>query len=308
MRMKLTYPDELMNPANEFAAAINEFYEMLLGFPQRPWGIEEMKKLLPELTKLSALAYQLPPVDDYEVEELQKQDNAKGFLSIRMDFDEEYQHYYALFYPYEGIKNRRAGPDNPIMGDLVDDMYGICNDLQRGLEYYENGMIYRAVYSWRESFKRHWGEHASQAVYAMDHAVRDYICNEDMGKYDVPFENYYYPSVKHNDLDGYFILHLEPVDTGLPYELVINTLGLMDDDIPMIGVVVGENVIFVSVAENPNNLSRISFPGQEKIFKWVSQYRERLEKHWNKEMTDRELLNSFYKDVMDIFPPEDINE
>ncbi len=110
------------------------------------------------------------------------------------------------------------------------------------------------------------------------------------------------------DLDGYFILHLEPDETGLPYEIVINTLGILDDDNPVIGVVVGENVIFISVGENPENLSRVSFPGQEKVFKWVKQYRRRLEMHWNKEMTDRELVNSFSLEIWEVFPPEDTKE
>lgn len=308
MRMKLTYPNELMIPADAFAAAVKGFHELLAGFPQRLWGIEEIKKLLPELTKLCTLAYQLPHVEDYETEELKRHGNMPERLPIWKGFDEEYRHYYALFFPYNGTANSSEDSDVPVMGDLEDDIYSICSDLLTGLEYYENGMTYRAVNLWRDSFISHWGEHASQATYAMDHALRSYIWDDDLGKHDVPFDDWYYPSLKHGDFDGYFILHLEPGDTGLPYEIVINTLGILDDDIPMIGVVVGESVIFVSVEEQPKNLSRIRFPGQDKIFKWVVQYRERLEKHWNKEMTDRELINSFPNDLLEIFPPEDIHE
>ena len=112
----------------------------------------------------------------------------------------------------------------------------------------------------------------------------------------------YYPAVKYSDIDGFFIVHVSTEDSFLPYEIVINSLGLAEDDIPMIGVVVGEKVIFISVSEQPQNLSRMDFPDQDMVCRWIVRHLDTLIKHWNKEISDRELLEEVFEEDMDALP------
>ena len=304
MRMIPSYPKELTVSAENFAKTIEEWFGLLKSLPDKPWGIDEICQLTPGLARLCMLAYQLPVTDYRMDEDTDKERYDREFISIRIDFDEEFRHYFTLFFPYEGIRNGHENKDIPVMSDLVDDMYDICNDLQDGLGFYKKGMIYRAVRLWRDLFLSHWGEHASQALYAMDHAMRGYLWDDDLGKHDVPFDFTYYPPARYMDIDGFFILSISPKDSSLPYELIIDTLGLAEDDNPMVGVVVGDMVIYVSVSENPENLSRTEFPDQDRVFKWIIQHRELLEDHWYKEITDRELLESLNNEVISIFPPD----
>ena len=60
----------------------------------------------------------------------------------------------------------------------------------------------------------------------------------------------------------------------------------------MVGVVVDDQVIFVSVSEKPENLSHVEFSDQSRIFEWISKYRDPLYRHWNREFSDREVLEA----------------
>ena len=48
-------------------------------------------------------------------------------------------------------------------------------------------------------------------------------------------------------------------DTGLPYRILLNSLDSEEDDMAMVGVVVDDQVIFVSVSEKLENLLRRNF-------------------------------------------------
>ncbi len=113
---------------------------------------------------------------------------------------------------------------------------------------------------------------------------------EEIGKSGEPADDMYYPPIPYDDIDGFFVAHVEPRESGLPYQILIDSLGMEEDDIPMVGVVVGDEVIFISVGESPENLSRKPFEGEEQIKAWIRKYRKPLYQHWKRELTDREVL------------------
>lgn len=290
MRVKLTYPSEITAPAEKFAEKVLEWQMMLNDLTDCTWGIEEMKKISASLTELCIIARKLPRVNQTEDEEIDDAIIRDSRIDHPVLFDEKYRHYYTVFFPYDGIGESKEPVPEPVMGDLVDDIYDISYDLSEGLEYFDHGMIYRAIFVWRLSFLDHWGEHASQALYAMDHAIRKYVTDDDMGKHDNPADVFYYPVIAYNDLDHSFLAHVSPVDTRLPYEILINSLGSDEDDIPMVGVAVNEKVIFVSICEEPEILSRVDIPAKETVLDWVKRHRVPLKRHWKKELTDCDVL------------------
>ena len=148
---------------------------------------------------------------------------------------------------------------------------------------------------WRLLYLSHWGEHAIQAIYAMDHAVRDYMNDEDMGKHEDPADAMYYPPVPYDDIDGFFVAEVSAEAAGLPYRILLNSLGSEEDDMPMVGVVVDGLVIFVSISRKPENLSRKEFPDQSRVFDWIIRYRSFLYMHWNRKLDDREVLEAVSK-------------
>ena len=124
----------------------------------------------------------------------------------------------------------------------------------------------------------------------MDHAIREYMNDDDMGKHEDLADAMYYPPIPIDEIDESFVANVSTKDTGLAYGILLNSLGPEEDDMPMLGVVVNGLVILVSISEKPENLSRKEFPDQSRIFEWVSRYRDPLDRHWNKELTDREVL------------------
>ncbi len=84
-------------------------------------------------------------------------------------------------------------------------------------------------------------------------------------------------------------------DTGLPYRILLNSLDSEEDDMAMVGVVVDDQVIFVLVSEKPENLSRVEFSDQSRIIEWVSKHCDPLYRHWNRELSEREVLEAVSK-------------
>ena len=72
-----------------------------------------------------------------------------------------FRHYAEVFAP------TGKPPQEPITGDLVDDLRDIYLDLRRGLRHYEAGREADAVFEWRTNFGFHWGPHATGALHAL---------------------------------------------------------------------------------------------------------------------------------------------
>ncbi len=295
MRRKLDYSEEFVGKAQQFAGTVNCWMDLIRLLPDSPWGIDEMKRIRDRLMELCIAAISLPDPDELEYEDIEDTDRVNRRIEKDIMFEDRYRHYFSLFWPYDGIGDSKEESEVPVMSDLVDDMYGICADLLYGLEYYDAGIIHRAVFLWRLSYLSHWGEHAIQAIYAMDHAVRKYMNDDDLGKHEDPEDAMYYPPIPLDEIDESCVASVSTEDTGLAYGILLNSLGSEEDDIPMLGVVVNDMVIFVSISEKPENLSRKEFPDQSRIFDWISRYHDSLDRHWNRELTDREVLEAVSK-------------
>ncbi len=71
--------------------------------------------------------------------------------------------YWEVFNPYVD--------EEPVCGDLVDDLSDIVADLRNGMKEYETGRFGNAIFEWKFGFSNHWGQHIVNALRAL-HAVR----------------------------------------------------------------------------------------------------------------------------------------
>lgn len=106
-----------------------------------------------------------------------------------------------------------------------------------------------------------------------------------------------YRNKRYKNLDGFFVICAAPKETGLPYDVLMDSLGIEKrfPGCPRVGVVVGDLVIPVEISDNPVILSRYDFPKAEEVLCWVFRHRTELFRHWNKELSDREILETVSK-------------
>ena len=99
--------------------------------------------------------------------------------------------------------------------------------------------------------------------------------------------------IKLKDIDGFTVLSAVKEDTGLMCDILLDSLGKnrVPQCGPRIGVIAGENVVCVSVSEKPKILSDEPFYESAEVIRWVRLNEELILKHWNKEISDREILN-----------------
>ena len=70
---------------------------------------------------------------------------------------------------------------------------------------------------------------------------------------------------KLDDIDGFFIATITQEESGLPYDVFIDSLG-KDNDIdnnPRVGVIVNDVVLYVSISDEPECISGIYMYGEE---------------------------------------------
>ena len=58
-------------------------------------------------------------------------------------------------------------PEEPVVGDIADDIAEIYRDVASGLRLYEAGNAVEARWEWSFNFQFHWGGHASSAIRAL---------------------------------------------------------------------------------------------------------------------------------------------
>ncbi|MEE2886876.1 MAG: DUF5063 domain-containing protein [Planctomycetota bacterium] len=72
-----------------------------------------------------------------------------------------FSYYSVAFNPHA------VPPEEPVVGDLGDDLADIYRDLISGLSLHRNGHTKEAELDWHRSFESHWGRHASSAIQAL---------------------------------------------------------------------------------------------------------------------------------------------
>lgn len=122
--------------------------------------VADMRTALQLLTSLYGAALFLPEVASLGAEEplgnarIPKKDLAHRFDSLPS------RYYASCFDPWER-------EDTPVVADLVDDLFDIYFDLQRGSAALASVGWQEAVWHWRDSFVSHWGRHAVSALKAL---------------------------------------------------------------------------------------------------------------------------------------------
>ena len=76
-------------------------------------------------------------------------------------------------YYSEVFSNLVVPPEEPVVGDIVDDMEDIYRDVSIGLVLFDQGRKGKAAKHWRFWFVHHWGEHATSALRALWSYVAD---------------------------------------------------------------------------------------------------------------------------------------
>jgi hypothetical protein len=103
-----------------------------------------------------------------------------------------------------------------------------------------------------------------------------------------------YRDIKLKNIDGFLVARAASEETGLPYDILLDSLGKNNTipSCPRVGVIVGDNVILVQISDDPVVLSGDDFPDANIVLNWVARYKTELLRHWNKEITDLEILEA----------------
>jgi hypothetical protein len=119
------------------------------------------RQLLKQLSRLYAAALDLPGVDFKEAPDPPSQDQAvRQRLAANLK-SLPFQYYWEVFTPTDERDNE------PVTGDLFDDLLDIYGDIAGGLWLYQRGHIEAAVFEWSFRFGVHWGRHVVSALHAL---------------------------------------------------------------------------------------------------------------------------------------------
>ncbi len=104
-----------------------------------------------------------------------------------------------------------------------------------------------------------------------------------------------YRNRKKRKIDGYTVACASKQETGLPYDVYVDSLGADKrwrhwPGIPRIGVIVNDIVVPVSISDTPEILSGKEFADSKIVLEWIAHFHEALLMHWNKELDDLEIL------------------
>lgn len=142
-----------------FAQSVRMYCQWAEEAPSNP--ADEIKLALKFLSDLYGKAIQLPQIkvaggiEPNKVSEDNRQQVYKRFGSL------PFNHYSQIFNPLV------CPPEEPVIGDLADDLSDIYGDLRMGLSLYDGGHQQAAAWEWQLHFRIHWGRHLVAALYAM---------------------------------------------------------------------------------------------------------------------------------------------
>jgi len=149
-----------MGNIEDFVAGAREFSDWCVTPPVGE--AEEARAALTHLIRLYALALELrfPDEMDYDLEG-ESADDAAWQLVYKRAAALPFNYYSSVFAP------QVVPPEEPVVGDLADDLADIYRDLSEGLALSDAGHLPEAEWTFLNSFQSHWGRHASSAIQAL---------------------------------------------------------------------------------------------------------------------------------------------
>ncbi len=125
---------------------------------------DDALRALELLTKVYALGLELPfpaPIKDElgpSVGEEESERVFKRFSKIPPGY-------------YSTAEEPLEVPGKTLVGDVHNDLRDVYVDLREGLMLWDAGDLQDAVWTWRNSFRSHWGNHATEAIHVLHRAL-----------------------------------------------------------------------------------------------------------------------------------------
>ncbi|WP_036609023.1 hypothetical protein [Oribacterium sp. P6A1] len=148
---------ELHEKAKEFYNELRSFRILLNNLPKdKPWGVNEMFILIPQLLKIYALSMSLPDPECMEKSESEK----ANFFQCKDVRLEDSILWYGMITPY--------GDDDDVGNETFgEDFTAFMSVLEEGIGAYEAGLICKAVFIWRYYLLTDYGSRIRNAMNAM---------------------------------------------------------------------------------------------------------------------------------------------
>lgn len=176
LRYGSCYPrDQPVTPAPplELTPAVHRFVDVAQGFcawvehHQIVSCKAELRELVSLLAQLVSHGVQLPHVEPKDPSAPPGTRRARRSLVIA-----EFQYYWSVVDPLKGVEH--GTPPDLGLGDVTDDIGDIYEDVAVGLDQWQSGTEegrLEAVWHWKFLFERHWGAHATSALFALLEAL-----------------------------------------------------------------------------------------------------------------------------------------
>lgn len=79
--------------------------------------------------------------------------------------------YFPFLYYWDMAQALAMDGQEPLLGEINDDIADIYKDVKEGLMAFENGLKDVASWHWRQTWALHWGRHAASAMRALHEHV-----------------------------------------------------------------------------------------------------------------------------------------
>jgi uncharacterized protein DUF5063 len=152
-----------MNGVEAFATEAKQFCDWLM--EGRDSGERAAHAGLVRLCRLYTAALELPDLrftesgdsdaDDVPQDEWKQAYAAAGRLPVGL--------YKEVYDPVGDLSE----DEEPVVGDVADDLADIYRDVMRGLRAFDKGDMNNALWEWRFNLAHHWGAHATAAIRVM---------------------------------------------------------------------------------------------------------------------------------------------
>jgi Domain of unknown function (DUF5063) len=146
----------------DFASLARDYCSWCEG-PRSPDPEQLLREATRHVARLYAAALELPVVEfsDHPDRPAMGQDAWNVMFKSFGSFP--FNYYREVFDP--SIEDS----DEPVVGDVADDLTDIYSDLTEGLWLLDHGHALAAVWTWKFTFDAHWGRHAVSALRALHH-------------------------------------------------------------------------------------------------------------------------------------------